>query len=452
MKTSADDGTKSRVVAIVGRPNVGKSAIFNRLAGRRIAIVHEESGVTRDRLMHEVSWGEDRFDLIDTGGVANMDGARSGNAIEAGIRRQVDVALESAAVAMFAVDTTAGITPLDEEVAGILRSSGRFTVVAANKADHPDKDEAAAVFEQFGFSVFPVSALHNRGFGPLMDAMVKALPDAAALPRTDPLKVAVVGRPNVGKSSYINRLLQNERVIVSDVPGTTRDSIDVPFTLGKGEQARHYLLIDTAGLRRIRKLRTSVDRFSHDRTERSIRRADIVVLMTEAPGEPTAQDKRIASLVGAHNKGCLILVNKWDLSEATQRQYGPKLFAALPHMAYCPVVFASAGTGYNIRRTLEAIDHVAAQVRTELPTGLLNRTLIAAYDRVRPPSVKGSHLKLFYATQVGTAPVRIRLFVNDPRRVRPAYRDYLIRVLREKFGLEGAPVVFQFRARTRKRP
>ena len=451
MKTSAKDKAGGRVVAIVGRPNVGKSAIFNRLVGRRIAIVHEESGVTRDRLMHEVTWNESRFDLIDTGGVANMDGARTSDCIDAGIRRQVDVAIESAAVAIFTVDTTTGVTPLDEEVAGILRSSGCVTVLAANKADHPGMDDDAAVFEQFAVPVFPVSALHNRGFDPLMQAVVRALPDAADLPRPDPLKVAVIGRPNVGKSSYVNRLLQNDRVIVSDVPGTTRDSIDVPFAVGSGPQARHYLLIDTAGLKRVGKIRTSVDRFSNFRTERSIRRADVVILVVDATaGEPTAQDKKIASLVAEHEKGCVVVVNKWDLADVTQRVYGPELSAAMPFMAHCPVVFMSAATGYNIRHSVEAIDHVAAQIQTQLPTGLLNRAILTAYKKVSPPSVGGARLKLFYSTQVGTAPLRIRLFVNDPRRVRPAYRDYLIRSLREKFGLEGAPLVLQFRARPRK--
>lgn len=438
-----------RIAAIVGRPNVGKSAIFNRLVGRRVAIVHEESGVTRDRLMHEVVWQRERFDLIDTGGIGAPAPRHSPDTIDAAVRRQVDVALDNAAAAMFVVDITAGITPLDRDVAETLRRSGRPVVVAANKADHPERDDEAAVFESLGFPVFPVSALHNRGFGPLMQSLTTALPHAAAAPADPPLKIAVVGRPNVGKSSYINRLLRDERVIVSEVPGTTRDSIDIPFSLGQGRQARRAMLIDTAGLRRTGKIKTSVERFSHFRTEKSIRRADIVILVLDATTGPTAQDKKIAAMVAGHHKGCLIIVNKWDLSELTQRRFGPALYRTMPFMAFCPVVFVSARTGYNIRHTVKAIDHVVAQVATHLPTGLLNRTIARACKKVAAPSINGARLKIFYATQVGTAPVKIRLFVNHPRLVRPAYRDYLVRSLRESFGLEGAPVILDFRSRPR---
>ncbi|MFC1497859.1 ribosome biogenesis GTPase Der [Verrucomicrobiota bacterium] len=439
---------KQRNVVIVGRPNVGKSAIFNRLAGRRIAIVHEQSGVTRDRLMREVSWEDERFELIDTGGVCNMDRAVISDAIEAGIRGQVNAALEDAAVAMFVVDITSDIVALDEEVANILRISGCATVVAVNKADSPDKDELASEFEKFGFPVFPVSALHNRGFAPLMDAVVDALPETENVTIANPLKVAVVGRPNVGKSSYVNRLLRDDRVIVSDTPGTTRDSIDVPFTVGKGDQARHYLLIDTAGLRRRGKAEDAVERYSSFRAEQSIENADVTVLLLDAVQGPTAQDKKIAASIIKNEKGCVILVNKWDLAGSmTQRKYGPAVCKVMPFMGHCPVVFASAKTGYNVRRTIEAIDHVAAQVQGSLPTGILNRTIIDACEKVHPPAIKGKQLKTYYATQVGVQPLRIRLFVNNPKLIRNAYRTYLIKSLRKKFGLEGAPVILQFRAR-----
>lgn len=441
------ENSGGRVVAIVGRPNVGKSAIFNRLAGRRIAIVDAQSGVTRDRLMREISWGEERFELIDTGGVCNIDGAIMPDKIETGIRNQIDAALADAAVAVFVTDIASGLFPLDQEVARMLRVSGCFTVVAANKADTPGRDKDASEFDRFAFPLFCVSALHNRGFGPLMDAVIEALPHVENVTVRNPLKVAVIGRPNVGKSLYVNRLLRNDRVIVSDVPGTTRDSIDIPFVVGKGNQARHYVLIDTAGMRRAGKVKSSVERFSLFRAEKSISNADVVVLMLDAVQGPTAQDKKIASLILKRGKGCLILVNKWDIAgETTQRQYGPAIFRAMPFMGHCPIMFMSAKTGYNIRRTVEAIDHVAAQVRVVLPTGILNRTILDAYERVHPPTIKGKRLKLFYATQVGCKPVRIRLFVNDPKRVRPAYRDYLIKTLRQKFGLEGAPVVLQFRS------
>jgi GTP-binding protein len=440
--------TKQRVIAIVGRPNVGKSAIFNRLAGRRIAIVHAQSGVTRDRLMHEVIWNDEHFELIDTGGIGTIEAATA-DSIDGGIRLQVDAALEDAAVAMQVVDLEAGVVPLDEEVAAILRKSGCPAFIAANKADNPKRDADAAEFEQLGLPVFPVSALHDRGFGELMDAMIPELPPPVEQEAKDVLRVAVVGRPNVGKSSYINRLLRSDRVIVSDVPGTTRDSIDVPFTVGHGPQARHYVLVDTAGMRRVGKIDNSVERFSRFRSEKSIKEADVVVLLTDASKDPTAMDKKIAAAVLHEGKGCVVVVNKWDLATTTQRQFAPEVKRIMPFMGHCPLVFASAKTGYNIRRTVEAIDHVAAQVSTDIPTGVLNRVLEDAYAKVAPPSVKGKRIKLYYATQVSHSPIVLRIFCNDPKRIVPAYRAYLVRTLRTHFGLEGAPILLQFRGRKR---
>ncbi len=442
------ESTKQRVIAIVGRPNVGKSAIFNRLAGRRIAIVHAQSGVTRDRLMHEVIWNDEHFELIDTGGIGTIESAVA-DSIDGGIRLQVNAALEDAAVAMQVVDLEAGVVPLDEEVASILRKSGCPAFIAANKADNPKRDPDAAEFEQLGLPVFPVSALHDRGFGELIDAMIPELPPPIEKEEKDVLRVAVVGRPNVGKSSYINRLLRSDRVIVSDVPGTTRDSIDVPFTVGQGPQARHYVLVDTAGMRRVGKIDNSVERFSRFRSEKSIKEADVVVLLTDASTDPTAMDKKIARSILDAGKGCVVIVNKWDLARTTQRQFAPEVKRIMPFMGYCPLVFASAETGYNIRRTVEAIDHVAAQVSTDIPTGVLNRVIEGAYAKVAPPSVKGKRIKFYYATQVSHSPIVIRIFCNDPKRIVPAYRAYLIRQLRSHFGLEGAPILLQFRGRKR---
>ncbi|MBL7076660.1 MAG: ribosome biogenesis GTPase Der [Kiritimatiellae bacterium] len=440
--------TKQRVIAIVGRPNVGKSAIFNRLAGRRIAIVHAQSGVTRDRLMHEVIWHDEHFELIDTGGIGTIESAAA-DSIDGGIRIQVNAALEDAAVAMLVVNLEDGVVPLDEEVAAILRKSGCPAFVAVNKADNQKRDAAAVDFEQLGLPVFPVSALHDRGFGELMEAMIPELPPPVVQEEKDALRVAVVGRPNVGKSSYINRLLRSDRVIVSEVPGTTRDSIDVPFSVGSGPQARHYVLVDTAGMRRVGKIDNSVERFSRFRAEKSIKEADVVVVLTDAGTDPTAMDKKIAAAVIRENKGCVVIVNKWDLATTTQRQFAPEVKRIMPFMGHCPLVFASAKTGYNIRRTVEAIDHVAAQVSTTLPTGVLNRVLEASYAKVSPPSVRGKRLKLYYATQVSHSPIIIRIFCNDPKRIVPAYRAYLVRTLRSHFGLEGAPVLLQFRGRQR---
>jgi GTPase len=436
-----------RLVAIVGRPNVGKSAVFNRLVGRRVAIVHAQSGVTRDRLVREVSWGESRFLLVDTGGIAPAGRRLEGDSIEAGIRRQVDAALGDAAAVLFVTDIETGRMPLDDRVAGWLRESGRPVAVAANKADNPERDGDAAEFAAYGWPVFPVSALHDRGFAELMAPVLAALPDGENATRVDPLRVAVVGRPNVGKSSYINRLLCDERVLVSDQPGTTRDRIDVPFTVGTGAQARHYLLMDTAGIRRRGKIDNAVEQFGRMRAEGGVRAADVVALVLDAEQGPTRQDKQVAALVLEAQKGCLLLINKWDLASATQRAYGRALLDAVPFLQHCPVVFISAKTGYNIRRSVEAIDHVAAQTELRLPTGVLNRALSEAVRSVQPPMVRGRRIKLFYATQTGTRPLRLALFVNDPALLAPAYQTYLVRVLRKRFGLEGAPVILDARRR-----
>ncbi|MBM4144274.1 MAG: ribosome biogenesis GTPase Der [Lentisphaerae bacterium] len=437
-----------RVVAIVGRPNVGKSALFNRLVARRIAIVHAESGVTRDRLVEEVVWGEERFELEDTGGVRNPDGAAARDRIEAGVRAQVDAALSDAAVAVLVTDVTAGVTPLDLEVAGLLRAGGRAAVVAANKADHAARDAGADAFAELGLPVFPVSALHNRGIEELVTAVLARLPDVPNPTLAEPLKVAVVGRPNVGKSSYINRLLRSERLLVSAEPGTTRDSVSVPFAIGGGAQARHYVLIDTAGLRHARNVKSAVERYGAMRAERSIDAADVVVLMLDATRGASAQDKRIAARIVERGKGCAILVNKWDLAAGlTEREYRAAVLEAIPFLRHCPVVFASAKDGYNIRRTIDALDRVASQVQADLPTGVLNRAVAEACGRAAPPAFQGRSLRVFYAVQVGRKPVTVRLFVNDPRCARPAYSDYLVRRLRERFGLEGAPVRLEYRRR-----
>jgi GTPase len=442
-----------RTAAIVGRPNVGKSALFNRLVRRRLAIVHEESGVTRDRLAAEVNWRQQQFELIDTGGVSVVGNATAPDVITAGIQRQVDVALADAPVAILTVDGVAGLQPLDREVAALLRRQERAVVVAVNKVDHDGLLDAALEFSALGFPVFPVSALHNRGMDALLEAVTALLPDTDNPTAKDPLKVAVVGRPNVGKSSYINRLLNSDRVIVSDIPGTTRDSVEIPFAVGSGPQARTYLLTDTAGMRRKGKINDMVERFSLMRAEKSIERADVVVMMLDAAQGPTAMDKTIAAKIIDKRKGIVIAVNKWDLAEAgevTQRAYTKALSDAVPFLGFAPIVYLSAQSGYNIRKSIEVIDHVAAQVNHTLGTGLLNRVLHEAFERVQPPVSGNRRLKLYYATQVGNRPVRIRLFVNEPRLAAPAYKTYIIRVLRETFGLDGAPLILQFKGKEKR--
>ena len=443
---------KSRVVAIVGRPNVGKSAVFNRIAGKRIAIVHDESGVTRDRLMREVDWSDQRFSLVDTGGVVVLDKRSEKNPIEAGIRAQVDAALGDAAVAILVVDVQSGMHPMDQEVAALVRKAGVPCVVAVNKCDQPQHEIGAEEFARLGFPFFPVAAQHDRGMDDLMAAVLPHLPPAANETVEKPLRVAIVGRPNAGKSSYINRILRSDRLIVSDVAGTTRDSIDVPFTIGTGAQARHYVLVDTAGMRHKHSIDNAVERFSLFRAEESVKNADVVVLVLDPDLGPTMQDKHIASLIQENQKGCVILMNKWDLAMEkgmTQTQSEPALRQMMPFMSYCPILFISAKTGLNVRKSVEVIDTVAANTRVNLPTGMLNRTLTEATRRVVAPSRGGRRLRVYYAVQIGVAPIAIRMFVNDPKLATKQYTDFLTRALRERFGLEGAPVSVLYRARVR---
>ncbi len=447
--------TKSkRVVAIVGRPNVGKSALFNRLVGRRVSIVHEEVGVTRDRVACEANWNGERFELIDTGGLGHFDKQVSEDQIVAGTEVQAKIAIADASFIIFVTDITAGLTPLDEEVGRILHESGLPVFLAANKTDNPEREEQVYDFDQLGFPTYPVSAIQNRGLNDLMEDLLPQLPKAENPTEKKPLRVAVVGRPNAGKSSYINRLLKDERVIVSDIPGTTRDSIEVPFTIGKGESARHYELIDTAGVQKDTRSKGAVDWFSNLRTDKAIERADVVIMVLDAETGPTSRDKKVAAKIIEAQKGCLILCNKWDLAEEadqeiTQTQYLPALREALPFMGFAPVLFVSAKSGYNIKRSIEAIDYVAAMTRTEITTGVLNRVIEAAVAKYPPPIAKGKRLKVFYATQSGTNPIYFKVFVNDPANARSNWLAYLQNRLREAFGLEGAPIFIKLVARSR---
>ncbi|MBR0057134.1 MAG: ribosome biogenesis GTPase Der, partial [Kiritimatiellae bacterium] len=447
---------RRRIVAIVGRPNVGKSAIFNRIARKRIAIVHDESGVTRDRLVRPVEWDGEVFDLVDTGGI-NLAGADSRDAIQQGTIDQARAALEDAAAAILVVDAQSGLTPVDEEVARLVRKAAVPCVVAVNKCDLPKHEARADDFAPLAMPMFPVSAQHDRGFGGLMAAVLPHLPPAPPEPATAarPLKVAVVGRPNAGKSSLVNRILRQVRLIVSDVAGTTRDSIEVPFTLGEGASARHYRFIDTAGMRNVHKIDSAVERFSHFRAEAAIKEADVVVLAIDAMEGPLVQDKRIAAVIARENKGCVVAVTKWDVAhdnpetEVTETKYAPELRKAMPFLNHCPLVFCSANSGYNVRRLLETIDAVAEGARRQLPTGLLNRVIGDAYAAVKPPSSGRRHFKLFYATQTGNEPLRVRVFVNDAQIPGQNYTAYLVKALRAAFGLEGVPVVLDYYPRAR---
>ncbi len=444
-----------RVVAIVGRPNVGKSALFNRIARQRIAIVFDQPGVTRDRVAREVEANGQRFMLVDTGGLAFDRTPGSDDPLAAETRQQAALAVTDAAVCLVVVDARAGVTPLDEEVLKRVRESGVPCAIVANKCDVEADDARADEFARFGMPVLPCSAEHGRGIAEIVAfATAKQQPpdeDAAA---ARPLRVAVVGRPNAGKSSYINRLLNAERVIVSDIPGTTRDCVDVPFTIGSGPTARRYVLVDTAGMKRHTQMsKTSVDNFSLFRSEKAIEEADVVLLVMESELGPTKQDMRIAGKILDAHRACVILMNKWDLAhekDMKEAEATKVLRHMMPFLSFAPVVFCSAKSGYNVRRTVDAIDAVASSVQARLPTGVLNRTIETATKKTLAPMVRGKRLKVYYGLQVGNDPLTIRLFVNDPKLVTDAYRSYMEKAIRARFGLEGAPIRMFLKARSRK--
>ena len=441
------------VVSLVGRPNTGKSALFNRIAKKRVAIVFDQPGVTRDRVTREVEVLGRRLMLVDTGGIA-FDRHVTNDPLDNETKSQAALAVEDSAVCVIVVDSRDGITPLDSEVIKRVRESGVPCVIAANKCDTADDDWRAAEFERFGLPVFATSAEHGRGVDALLKDVTARLPpvdeDAAS---ARPLKVAIVGRPNVGKSSYVNRLLNAPRVIVSDIPGTTRDAVEVPFTIGSGPEARRYMLVDTAGMKPHTKMsKTSVDNFSLFRSEDAINEADVVLLVMDPVMGPTMQDKRIAGKILDANKACVILMNKWDLAQEegiTETKAVPALRTMMPFLSFAPVVFCSNKSGYNIRRTVDAIDRAAASASERIPTGMLNNVITKATKKTLSPMIKGKRLKIYYGLQVSTNPQTIRLFVNDPKLVTPAYLSYLDKQIRARFGLEGAPLRIFLKARSR---
>ena len=443
------------VVSLVGRPNTGKSALFNRIARKRVAIVFDQPGVTRDRVTREVELRGRRLMLVDTGGIA-FDRGVTGDPLDEATRGQAALAVEDSSVCVVVVDSRAGLTPLDQEVIRRVRESGVPCLIAANKCDRPEDDVLAAEFEGLGLPVFPTSAEHGRGVEALVEEVVGRLPPAVAdESAARPLRVAIVGRPNAGKSSYINRLLNAPRVIVSEIAGTTRDAVEVPFSIGSGPEARHYMLVDTAGMKPHTKMsRTSVDNFSLFRSEQAIEEADVVVLILDPVMGPTMQDKRIAGKILDAHRACVVMLNKWDLANeqgvTDERKAADAVRKMMPFLAFAPVVFCSNKSGYNIRRTVDAIDRAAASASEKLPTGMLNRVIETATKKTLAPMVKGRRLKVYYGLQVATNPQTIRLFVNDPKLVTPAYLAFIERSVRARFGLEGAPLRIFLKARSRK--
>ena len=442
------------VVSLVGRPNTGKSALFNRIAKKRVAIVFDQPGVTRDRVTREVEVQGRKIMLVDTGGIA-FDKRVTKDPLDDETKSQAALAVEDSAVCVIVVDSREGVTPLDAEVIKRVRESGVPCMIAANKCDTADDDWRAAEFERFGLPVFPTSAEHGRGVEALITAFVAKLPPAVeSETAARPLRVAIVGRPNAGKSSYVNRLLNAPRVIVSEIAGTTRDAVEVPFTIGSGPEARHYMLVDTAGMKPHTKMsKTSVDNFSLFRSEQAIEEADVVVLILDPILGPTLQDKRIAGKILDAHRACVVMLNKWDLALkegiTDEKQAAEAVRKMMPFLAFAPIVFCSNTSGYNIRKTVDAIDRAAASASEKLPTGMLNRTIESATKRTLSPMIRGKRLKIYYGLQVSTNPQTIRLFVNDPKLVTPAYQAFIERNLRARFGLEGAPLRIFFKARTR---
>jgi GTP-binding protein len=484
------------LIAIVGRPNVGKSALFNRIARRRIAIVHDQPGVTRDRITAEVEWSGQPFTLVDTGGIGLLRREKANDVIVKAALEQVELAIEAANVIILVVNVQEGVVPLDREAAARLRHSGKPVLVAVNKVDTHQAETAAAEFSELGFDkVFPVSAIHGEGIEPLMSAAMALLEvrspksevrtegpnetegedaaHAARITLPGPLKLAIVGRPNVGKSSIINALTQSERVVVSPIPGTTRDSVDVPFEVITEGVRQSYVLIDTAGLRKTRSVDNSIEFFSVKRAEESIARCDIAILVLDAEVGITEQDKKVADRIVEARRACIVVVNKWDLMNDAIRKarveeierrrtkesrHAPNVMTTLSEFGewvqehlffldYAPVIFTSAKSGFHLDRLLEAVRYVAAQLQQKVPTAILNRTLQDAVERRQPVSARGHRLKFFYATQVRQAPPTFLLFVSRDELFSDQYKKYLADQMRRAFGYEGCPIVLAAKAR-----
>lgn len=450
------------VVAIVGRPNVGKSSLFNAIIGRRLSIVHEMPGVTRDRVVAPVTCGNTRFQLIDTGGLGMLNGeSRKVDQWDNRIASQVDVALEDADVLVMVGNVQDGVVPLDEEVAKRIRISGKPVLFVANKCDNPTLETHTVDFLKLGFrKVFPISCLHKNGVQALLEAILPLLPvtrDSAVLPGDEeaakPMSIAVVGRPNVGKSSLINALLGEERVMVSDVAGTTRDAIDVNITLRSKNGDREAIMVDTAGMRKQAKVDSVVEYFSMMRTKAAVERAELTLLVVEAsPDGVTAQDRRIAAMVRQAGKGCVIVANKFDVWKEAHRlkDLEEELRYSLTGLSYCPVVFISAKNKTNLDGLLDQMIEVMDQMELKISTGVLNRVLADAMESHTPPVIGPAPFKMYYASVVSTAPLKVLMFVNNPKYCADNYLTFLKNTLRETFDLTGLPIEIELRARPKK--
>jgi GTPase len=457
-------------VAIVGRPNVGKSALFNRLVGRKIAIVHDQPGITRDRISAVCSRGDKPFTVWDTGGIFGSGETE----LTDQVRRTAEDAFRESDLLLFVVDAKDGLSPIDKDLARTLRKSRKPILLVVNKIDNDKNEALAADFDSLGFDrAVSISAEHNRGTTELLDQIEKFLPspapDSVLQPSTNaspartslqPIAIAIIGRPNVGKSSLINAIVKSERAIVSEIPGTTRDSVDIAYE----RDGKHFLFIDTAGMRRRGKLSSSVEVFSVMRAERSIRRADLCVLIVDLTSGVTAQDKRIAGLIQEERKAGLVVLNKWDVVKPKRggaqriRDLVAEARERIFFLDYAPVLIASAQTGENVSRLFQMIEQIERAAMKRIGTGVLNRLMRAAFAANPPPMVKGKRLKLFYATQSagsegGTRPLQFPefvLFVNDRRLLARSYGRYLEAQIRKAEPYPGLPIILTLRPRTQK--
>lgn len=425
-------------VAIVGRPNVGKSQLFNRLAGKRLSIVEDTPGVTRDRLYADCDWRGRTFSVIDTGGIE----PKNDNEILKFMRYQAEVAIHHADVIIFITDLKTGVTASDEEVASMLQRSGKPIVLAVNKCDKPGAPDPN-IFEFYNLGLgdpYGISALHGYGTGDLLDAVYEYFPpEEEGEGEDDRIRVALIGKPNVGKSSLLNRVLGEERVIVSNVAGTTRDSVDADVENQYGK----FTFIDTAGIRKKSKVEEKIEKFSVMRSLMAVERADVCVIMIDATEGVTEQDTKVAGEAHNAGKACIIVVNKWDLVEkdgSTMKEYTLRVREGLAYMPYAPVLFISALTGQRVDKLYDMIAHVYEQNHKRIPTGQLNSILAEATARVQPPTDKGRRLKIYYVTQAGVTPPTFIFFCNDARLFHFSYQRYLENQIREVFDMTGTPV------------
>lgn len=435
------------IVAIVGRPNVGKSTLFNRLAGERKAIVQDVSGITRDRLYETSDWIGREFIIIDTGGIRFDEG----DIFTREVKWQAELAIEEADVLLFVVDTKQGVTNEDQQVADLLRRSGKPVVLAANKVEDFSRQLDYYEFYQLGLGdPIPVSAMHGLNTNDLLDAVVKEFGPAMEIPEDpDSIRIAIVGRPNVGKSSLVNSLLGETRVIVSDIPGTTRDAIDTPFQYQEGK----YILIDTAGVRKKSRVKEPTEKYSIIRTLKSIERADVALILIDATAGVTEQDQRIAGYVHEQFKPSIIVVNKWDLIEKdgrTMNEFDKDIRQDLKFLAYSPIMYISALTKKRIFKVIELVDFIAEQNSRRITTAELNQVLNEAMMVNPLPGGGSKKIKIVYSTQVAVAPPTFVLFANYPDEVHFSYLRYLENVLRKNFGFEGTPIKLIVRQKTSK--